>query len=152
MKRFAVAALMLLMVATPSFAKTHKEMYSVPCTTLWPAVKDTLRNSGKYGIIGIDNTEMTASYNMGGTLAMKRVNSVVLNSTGNGCELQVQTAYSGLVNNDAGDFKKRVDASLEKLKTNPPPPPPGAAPVAAPAAAAAPAKTDDAKKPDDPKN
>ncbi len=153
MKRFAIAV-MVLMVTAPSFAKTHKEMYSVPCTTLWPAVKDTLRNSGKYGIIGIGNTEMTASYNMGGTLAMKRVNSVVLNSKGdNGCELQVQTAYSGLVNNDAGDFKKRVDASLEKLKTNPPPPPPGA-PAAAPATppAAAPAKADDTKKPDDPKN
>ncbi|MGA3197496.1 MAG: hypothetical protein ABSD39_21070 [Terriglobales bacterium] len=32
--------------------------------------------------------------------------------------MQVQTAYSGLVNNDEGDFKKRVDASLAKL---PPP-------------------------------
>src|ERR1700722_9884893 len=120
MKRFAVTTLMVVMVAVPTFAKTHKEMYSVPCTTLWPAVKDTLRNSGKYGIIGIDNTEMTASYNMGGTLAMKRVNSVVLNSKGdNSCELQVQSAYSGLVNNDEGDFKKRVDASLEKLKRGP---------------------------------
>ena len=137
MKRFAVTTLMVVMVAVPTFAKTHKEMYSVPCTTLWPAVKDTLRNSGKYGIIGIDNTEMTASYNMGGTLAMKRVNSVVLNSKGdNSCELQVQSAYSGLVNNDEGDFKKRVDASLEKLKS--------AAPAAVPAAAT-PAKTDDPK-------
>jgi hypothetical protein len=44
MKRFAMAALMLLIVAGPSFAKTHKEMYSVSCGVLWPAVKDTLRN------------------------------------------------------------------------------------------------------------
>jgi len=146
MKRFAVAALMVLIVAGTSFAKTHKEIYSIPCKTLWPAVKDTLRNSGKYGIIGIDNEEMTASYNMGGTLAVKRTNSVVLNSKGDtSCEMQVQTAYSGFVNNDEGDFKKRVDASLEKLKSAAP-----AAPAAAPAAAApAPA---DAKKPDDPKN
>jgi hypothetical protein len=35
---------------------------------LWPAVKDTPRNSGKYGILGIDNTEMTASFVIGGTL------------------------------------------------------------------------------------
>jgi hypothetical protein len=27
----------------------------------------------------------------------------------------VQTAFSGLANNDAGDFKKRVDESLQKL-------------------------------------
>jgi hypothetical protein len=53
---------MLLIVAGPSFAKTHKDMYSVSCSVLWPAVKDTLRNSGKYGILGIDNTEVTASF------------------------------------------------------------------------------------------
>jgi hypothetical protein len=146
MKRFAVAALVVLMVAAPSFAKTHKENYTVPCTTLWPAVKDTLRNSGKYGIIGIDNTEMTASFNIGGTLTGKRINSLVLNSKPEGCEMQVQTAFSGLVNNDAGDFKKRVDESLEKLKAAPP----AAGPATAPAAA--PPKTDDAKKPEDPKS
>jgi hypothetical protein len=33
--------------------------------------------------------------------------------------MQIQTAYSGLVNNDAGDFKKRVDESLAKLKSEP---------------------------------
>ncbi len=119
MKRITLVSLMLLLVASPSFAKTHKEMYSVSCGTLWPAVKDTLRNSGKYGILGIENSEMTASFVIGGTLTGKRINSVVLNAKGdNSCEMQVQTAYSGLVNNDEGDFKKRVDASLAKL---PPP-------------------------------
>ncbi len=29
--------------------------------------------------------------------------------------MQIQTAYSGLVNNDEGDFKKRLDQSLAKL-------------------------------------
>lgn len=108
---FLVAA-----IAAPVSAKTHKEMFAVPCSALWPAVKDTLRNSGKYGIIGIDNTEMTASYSMGGNLTGKRMNSLVLNSRDNGCEMQVQTAFSGLVNNDAGDLKKRVEQSLTKLQ------------------------------------
>jgi hypothetical protein len=120
MKRFVVAALMVLIVAGPSFAKTHKETYTIPCTTLWPAVKDTLRNSGKYGIVGIDNEEMTASFNIGGTLSAKRTNSVVLNTKPEGCEMQVQSAFSGLGNNDEGDFKKRVDASLAKLQPAPP--------------------------------
>jgi hypothetical protein len=39
--------------------------------------------------------------------------------------MQIQTAYSGLGNNDAGDFKKRVDESLAKQK-------PAASPEAAP--------------------
>jgi hypothetical protein len=119
MKRFVVVALMLASVAGPAFGKTHKEMYTVSCTVLWPAVKDTLRNSGKYGIIGIDNTEMTASFNIGGSWTGKRINSVVLNGKGDACEMQVQTAFSGLANNDAGDFKKRVDESLAKLQAAP---------------------------------
>jgi hypothetical protein len=127
MKRFATALLILVMSAS-ALAKTHKDTYTVPCSTLWPAVKDTLRNSGKYGIISIVNDEMTASYNIGGNLTGKRINTVLLNTAGTGCEMQIQTAYSGLVNNDAADFKKRVDESLAKLK------------AAAPAPDAAPAK------------
>jgi hypothetical protein len=123
MKRFVVVALLWFTAAGPAFAKTHKDMYSVQCGVLWPAVKDTLRNSGKYGIIGIDNTEMTASFNIGGTLSAKRVNSVILNAKPDGCEMQIQTAFSGLGNNDAGDFKKRVDESLGKQQPSQPPPP-----------------------------
>ena len=117
-------------------AKTHRDVFPVPCDVLWRAVKDTVRNSGKYGIIGIDNDEMAISYNIGGALGGKRINSVVLNDAGNNtCEMQTQTAYSGLVHDDAGDFKKRVQASLEKelvkaaatprekAASEPPPPP-----------------------------
>jgi hypothetical protein len=120
MKRIVLLVL-LFSFAVPAFASTHKDVFNVSCNELWRALKDTLRNSGKYGIIAIDNTEMTASYNIGGNLTGKRVNSAVLNSKDNGasCELQVQTAYTGLVNNDAGDFKKRVDESLAKLKNEP---------------------------------
>lgn len=135
MKRIVIVAL-LLALAAPAFASTHRDVFNVSCNELWRAVKDTLRNSGKYGIIAIDSNEMTASYNMGGNLMAKRVNSAILNSKDDGksCELQVQTAYSGLGNNDAGDFKKRVNESLTKLKNEPLP-----APAAKPDQAAAPA-------------
>jgi len=132
MRQLAVVVLMLLIVAVPAFAKTHKDTYPVSCSVLWPAVKDALRNSGKYGILGIDSNEMTASFVIGGTLGGKRINSVVLNSKGDSCEMQTQTAYSGLIHNDAGDFKSRVDESLAKMKTS--------APAATTAAAKADAK------------
>jgi hypothetical protein len=126
-KRFLLLIL-LLSLSAPSFASTHKIPYNVSCNELWRALKDTLRNSGKYGIIAIDNAEMTASYNIGGNLTGKRLNSALLNKTGNEntCELQIQTAFSGLANNDAGDMKKRIDDSLTKLKSEPlaPPAPP----------------------------
>ena len=120
MKRITIVVLMSVILTGMASAKTHSEKYTVSCATLWPAVKDTLRNSGKYGILGIDNTEMTASFVIGGSLGGKRINSVVLNSKGDGCELQVQTAFSGLAHNDEGDFKKRVDESLAKLQAQPP--------------------------------
>jgi hypothetical protein len=129
MKRCFVACL-VLSLAAPAFAKTHKDVFNVPCATLWPAVKDTLRNSGKYGIISIVNEEMTASYNIGGNLTGKRINTVLLNAQGDNCEMQIQTAFSGLGNNDAGDFKKRVDESLAKLKGTPPAPAAAAKPPA----------------------
>jgi hypothetical protein len=135
MKRI-VLSLLLVTLSIPALASTHRDDFKVPCNELWRALKDTLRNSGKYGIIAIDNAEMTASYNMGGNLMAKRVNSAVLNNKDNGtaCELQVQTAYSGAFTNDAGDLKKRVEESLAKLKNVPLPP--GGADAAAPAAPA----------------
>jgi hypothetical protein len=129
MKRIVMAVLLLFAFVVPMAGKTHKEIYNVPCGTLWPAVKDVLRNSGKYGIIGIDSTEMTASYNIGGSLGGKRINSLVLNTQGTNCEMQVQTAFSGLAHDDAGDFKKRVDEALAKQQA--------AAAAAAPATQAA---------------
>jgi len=136
MTKSVVVALMSLALAVPALGKTHKDMFNVPCSELWPAVKDTLRNSGKYGIIAIDNTELTASYNIGGSLGGKRINSVVLNSQGpDSCEMETQTAFTGLAHNDAGDFKKRVDESLVKLKGSKSSAPAQSGTPAAPAAA-----------------
>src|ERR1700676_865934 len=129
MRRIAVAALMLVIFAGPAVAKVHTDVYPVACREMSPAVKDTLRNSGKYGILGMDSAEMTATYSMGiGSIGQKRVNSVVLNVKGdNSCEMQTQSGFSGLGNNDAGDFKKRVDESLSKKQASQPaaPPPTG---------------------------
>lgn len=125
MKRFVrilIAVQLVLLFAPFAAAKTHKDVYQMSCDALWKGVRDAVRNSGKYGIIGIDSNEMTASFNIGGSLTGKRVNSVVLNRLSpTTCEMQTQTAFSGLVNNDYGDFKKRVDESLAKLAKEAPP-------------------------------
>lgn len=119
MRRFAVAILTLLIVVEPSFAKMHKDMYSVPCGALWPAVKDTVRNSGNYAILMIDNTEMIASFAIG-TGPGLRIDSAVLNTKGDTCEMQVQPLYEGPFSNDGGDFKKRVDKALTELQSSQP--------------------------------
>jgi hypothetical protein len=134
MKRFALAAVLVLISVGPSFAKVHKDVFPMQCSALWPAVRDTLRNSGKYGIVSMDSNEMIATYTMGiGSIGQKRTNSVALNSSADTCEMVITSGFSGLTNDDAGDFKKRVNESLAKLKAAAPP---------APAA-----KPDDASKP-----
>lgn len=87
----------------------------MPCSELWAVAKDTLRNSGNYGIVSTGEAGINAPYTVGNTLR-QRTNSMVLNPQGTGCEMAVQSAYRGLAHDDAGDFKKRVDDSLAKLK------------------------------------
>jgi hypothetical protein len=89
---------------------------------------------------------MTASYNIGGTLGGKRTNSLVLNSQGDKCEMQVQTAYSGVIHDDYGDLKKRVDESLAKQKASGTPPAAAPAQSPAPAQSTAPAKAEEPAK------
>jgi hypothetical protein len=49
----------------------------------------------------------------------QRPNTVSLSAKDSGCELQVQSNYSGFEHNDAGDFVKRVNESLAKSKGAP---------------------------------
>ena len=118
MMRFVVVALTLLSLTlvVPAFGNTHKDTYAVPCSDLWAAVKDTLKNSGNYGITASDDNAMTASYTVGSSIR-RGSNSVALHPQSTGCDLQVDSAYRGLMHDDAGDFKKRVDESLARLKT-----------------------------------
>jgi hypothetical protein len=119
MMKVAVSSLILLAFVVPTFGKAHIETYPIACTELWPAVKDVLRNSGNYGIVSMDNTEMMASYNFAGAIR-QRTNSVLLNAKGTSCEMQIQSSYRGIAHDDAGDFKKRVDEALVKLKGSTP--------------------------------
>jgi hypothetical protein len=134
--RFIVVVLMLL--ALPAFGKTYKSTYSDSCSGVWSAVKDTLGNPDNYTVLKSDDGQMDASYNVKhaahvtvtGAL-LQRTNQVSLMPKGTGCEMHIVSNYSGFEHNDQGDFKKRVDESMAKLKS---------APAAKPAEAAAPIK------------
>ncbi|MGH9493982.1 MAG: hypothetical protein ACRD3B_03210 [Candidatus Sulfotelmatobacter sp.] len=91
--------LLLLTAVGSAFADVESDNYSVSCASLWPAVKDTVRNSGFYAIVLIDNTEMAASYDIGVGQG-PRIESVVLNVKGDNCEMQVQPLYQPTFAND----------------------------------------------------
>jgi hypothetical protein len=127
MVKFAVAALILLTIALPAFSGTHKNTYAVACSELWVAVKDTLGNSENYSIKIADDAGMKASYTVKHSAHVtitgalrQRANLVSLGSKDDGCEMSVESNYSGFEHNDAGDFTKRVNESLAKMKGSTP--------------------------------
>jgi len=105
-------ALFVFVVVFPAYGKTRTDSFNVPCSNLWRAVRNTLANSGNYQITGINDSTMMASYLVGNELSGQQINYVGLSVNGNTCAMQVQAAFRGLVHDDAGDFKKRVQQSL----------------------------------------
>jgi hypothetical protein len=128
MTRLAALAFVWFALIHPAFAKTYKTTYPVACTDLWAAVKDTLNNpANNYEVAASDDAQMHADYDVkhaahvtitGGIL--QRQNHVTLLANGATCQMQVVSNFSGWEHNDRGDFKKRVDESLAKLKSAPP--------------------------------
>lgn len=110
-------------LALPAFGKTHKETYPNACSEVWAAVKETLANPENYSLKLTDEARMTASYSVKHSAHVtitgalrQRPNTVSLGAKGTGCEMQVESNYSGFEHNDAGDFTKRVNESLAKMK------------------------------------
>ena len=130
MMKCLVVAFMSLVFALPAFGagnKTYKTTYPVPCSQVWDAVKVALGNPDNYKDVQSDEDKMTADYNVKHSIHWSVIgavnqgkNQVSLLPIGTGCEMSVVSMYSGLSHNDQGDFKKRVDESLAKLKTAPP--------------------------------
>ncbi len=123
MLRIVVAALLLFTFALPVTSKTHKVAYPNGCSEVWAAVKDTLGNAENYTIKITDESRMTVSYSVKHSAHVtvtgalrQRANTVALSPQGIGCEMEVQSNYSGFEHNDAGDFTKRVNESLAKQK------------------------------------
>lgn len=128
--RLVFVALLSLALALPAFgagSKTYKTTYPVPCSELWSAVKVALGNPDNYKDVQSDEDKMTADYNVKHSIHWSVIgainqgkNHVSLSPIGTTCEMGVVSMYSGLSHNDQGDFKKRVDEALAKLKNAPP--------------------------------
>jgi len=116
-KRFVIVVLLPALAVSAFASSMHQDVFNAPCGVLWSAVNDTVKNSGKYGILGTDNTKMTASFTAGGGPGARTI-SVVLHAQGNSCEMQT-TVGAGPPHGDAGAFKTRVTASLAKLPAAP---------------------------------
>jgi hypothetical protein len=127
--RLVFVALLSLALALPAFGagdKTYKTTYPVPCSEVWAAVKLALGNPDNYKDVQSDDEKMTADYNVKHSVHWSVIgavnqgkNHVSLSQIGTTCEMSVVSMYSGLSHNDQGDFKKRVEESMAKLKNAP---------------------------------
>lgn len=111
-----IAALILLSISIPAFAKPNQDIYPVSCNELWAAVKDTLGNPGNYGVLVMDDSEQTASFTVTGATRVL-INSVALIDRDNGCEMQLKAKDTGFGIGDEAAFRKRLNRSLAKLKS-----------------------------------
>jgi hypothetical protein len=128
--RLEFVALLSLALALPAFGagdKTYKNTYPVPCSEVWNAVKVALANPDNYKDVQSDDVKMTADYNVKHSIHVSVTgainqgkNKVALVPIGTTCEMSVVSMFSGFSHNDQGDFKKRVDEALAKLKSVPP--------------------------------
>lgn len=114
MARCIVFLLLLLGFSLPAFGKGHNDIYPVPCSDLWNAVKDTLGNTSNYNLVTSDDSEMTASY-MVQNEPRQRVNSVRLSPANPGCELKIDSPDTGY-GDDRTSFQKRLNKSLAKVQ------------------------------------
>lgn len=89
--KLALVALISLAFALPAFGKTHAD----------------------YDVKHAAHVTITGAI-------LQRQNHVTLVPSGAACEMQVVSNFSGWEHSDRGDFKKRVDESLVKLKNAPP--------------------------------
>jgi hypothetical protein len=128
--RLVFVALLSFALALPAFAvgnKTYTTTYPVPCSEVWGAVKVALSNPENYKDVQSDEDKMAANYNVKHSLhwsitgaVNQGKNSVTLSPIGASCEMSVVSMFSGFSHNDQGDFKKRVDEALTKVKNAPP--------------------------------
>jgi len=151
MTRLTVLSLLAIALAMPALGESYKNTYPDSCNVLWGAVKAALNMQENYNVKNIDYAHMSADYqpkhqvhfDITGTLT-QRDNHVYLTPKADGCEMHVVSNYSGWGHNDEGDFKKRVDDTLAKIKEGKLTPPDT---IVVPAASPAPAQPAESSAP-----
>lgn len=85
--------------------------FSAPCSTVWDAAKAVVPKH--YEVLNLTDQSQSGSFNIGnGIITGRRALSFSLSGTGDVCTISITGHFSGLANNDKGDFFKRIQAEL----------------------------------------
>lgn len=93
-----------------------KGVYPVSCDELWAAVKETLRNHNNYGLGGLNDLDLRASFIVIGDLWVQ-TDRVALVEKGNGCEMKADVADIGAENTNYRQFRGRVERELARMES-----------------------------------
>lgn len=122
MKRMMLVGL-LFAFTMPAHA-THTDYFAVPCSVLWPAIKETAGNLDYYHPLNVNDVDMAITYEVrgkgNGWITDNRNITVWLFPQGDHCKMVSISSHTGVINWDTAPFKRRVDESLERLKAEPP--------------------------------
>jgi hypothetical protein len=134
----------LLLLAASAFAQAqHRELYSVGCRELWPAVREGVTQAQGFTDRRFNDPAMTTSYAVADAKGNAHRSTVSLLAQGSSCVLELESTFRAIYGgSEAGKLKKQIDAALERRRTGAPEPPADGAPATAAAAkhAAAPAR------------
>jgi hypothetical protein len=85
--------------------------FAAPCSTVWEAAKAVVPKH--YEVLNLTDQSQSGSFNIGnGVITARRALSFSLSGAGDVCTVSVTGHFSGLANNDKGDFFKRIQAEL----------------------------------------
>jgi hypothetical protein len=115
----ALAALLLVTVASPAFAKPRLKSYSVSCDNVWAAVKSATAPP-HYNFAQLDDSQKKRIVSTGNTVSGKRYLDITLTGSGDTCTVAVGGNFSGLAHDDKGDLYKRIDEALTETSTQAP--------------------------------
>jgi hypothetical protein len=107
-------AITLLLGALASAApKPTTKDFAAPCPVVWDAARTVIPKH--YHVLALDDQGHAGAFEIGnGIMTQRRSLSFSLSGSGESCTVSVTGHFSGLANNDKGDFFKRIEDSLPK--------------------------------------
>ncbi|MBZ5697872.1 MAG: hypothetical protein LAN18_04935 [Acidobacteriia bacterium] len=121
--KMPVITLILLLTASPAFAKPATKTFPASCERVWQVVESIPTGPGHpYSSSMLDDKRLKAEFVTGhGAWTGKRTLYLTLSGTGDTCEVAVEGIFSGLAHNDKGDLFKRIEQALVETPSKPAP-------------------------------
>jgi hypothetical protein len=118
LQSFFLAATGILSISICNAApKPTTKDFTASCANVWDAAKAVVPKH--YHVLSMSDQDHSGSFEIGnGVITARRALAFTMSGTGDSCTISISGHFSGLANNDKGDFFKRIqDAMSTKTET-----------------------------------